>query len=319
MRFNIHHRTHYRYAGEASESFMEVRLRPADTPFQKVLSHRLEIVPQCNVHDYQDYFGNTVHNFSIIRRHRELLIDSFAALETAAKTASPAALAVTISEARQIFRSEKLRLYEFLNPSPAITLDAEILAEARKQFSSRNELGKSVKALNHWIHEEFSYVTGSTKIDTPVPTVMEMRQGVCQDFAQVMIAILRSAEIPARYVMGYIETDSQKSAAKPSRRRKKLVGAAESHAWVEVGMPGGEWWPLDPTNDCVAGERHVKIAAGRDYLDCTPTKGVFKGTYTQALAVSVQMAREESPPKPPHSNTRNSNSPQLGSSAGPRG
>ncbi|MBT5904006.1 MAG: transglutaminase family protein [Opitutaceae bacterium] len=292
MRFNIHHRTHYRYAGEASESFMEARLRPAETPFQNVHTHRLEIEPVCKVNEYVDYFGNTVHNFSIIRRHGELLIDSFAELETASKTTPAAGSKVTVSEARQIFRSEKLRLYEFLHPSPAIALDAETHAAAKRLFSSRAKIGRAALDLNEWIHDEFKYVSGSTGIDTPIATVMTTRQGVCQDFAQVMIAILRSAEIPARYVVGYIETDSQREAAKSGRKPKKLIGAAESHAWVEVGLPGGEWLPLDPTNNCVAGERHVKMASGRDYLDCTPTKGVFKGTTTQALTVSVKMERQ---------------------------
>lgn len=292
MRFTIHHRTHYRYAGEASESFMEARLRPAKTPFQKVHTHRLELQPACTINAYTDYFGNSVHNFSIIRRHGELLIDSFADLETAHKTASPAGVGVTISEARQIFRSEKLRLYEFLNPSPAVTWDAQTHAAAKSLFGSRDKIGDAVLRLNQWIHDEFKYVTGSTEIDTPISRVMKIRQGVCQDFAQVMIAILRSADIPARYVVGYIETDSQRQAAKSGRAAKKLIGATESHAWVEVGLPGGDWWPLDPTNNCVAGERHVKIASGRDYLDCTPTKGVFKGTFTKALAVSVKMERQ---------------------------
>jgi transglutaminase-like putative cysteine protease len=292
MRFSIHHRTHYRYAGEASESFMEARLRPAETPHQKILSHRLEIEPDCNVHAYTDYFGNTVHSFSIVRRHHELTIDSFAELETASTTASPASLRVTISEARQLYRSEKLRLFEFLHASPAITLNAKIHAEAKRLFHSRYEIGSAVEALNHWIHTDFDYVTGSTQIDTPITTVMETRRGVCQDFAQVMIGILRSAEIPARYVVGYIETESQRQATRKTRKPKKLIGAAESHAWVEVGMPGGEWWPWDPTNDCVAGARHVKVASGRDYLDCTPTQGVFKGTHTEALSVSVKMERK---------------------------
>ncbi len=292
MRFTIHHRTHYRYAGEASESFMEARLKPAETPFQKVHAHRLELQPACTVNAYTDYFGNAVHNFSIIRRHGELLIDSFADLETAPQTLSPAGVAVTISEARQIFRGEKLRLYEFLNPSPAITWDAQTHTIAKSLFGSRDEIGDAVLNLNRWIHDEFKYVTGSTGIDTPVSTVMNKREGVCQDFAQVMIAILRSADIPARYVVGYIETDSQRQAAKSGRAAKKLIGAAESHAWIEVGLPGGDWWPLDPTNNCVAGECHVKIASGRDYLDCTPTKGVFKGTSTKALTVSVKMERQ---------------------------
>jgi transglutaminase-like putative cysteine protease len=107
-----------------------------------------------------------------------------------------------------------------------------------------------------------------------------------------MIAVLRSAEIPARYVTGYIETESQRQAAENHpRRAPRLIGASESHAWVEVYLPGGFWHPLDPTNNCVAGERHVKVGCGRDYHDCTPTRGVFKGTRTDKLDIAVAMQR----------------------------
>jgi transglutaminase-like putative cysteine protease len=119
---------------------------------------------------------------------------------------------------------------------------------------------------------------------------LSLRRGVCQDFAHVMIAILRSAEIPARYVCGYIETDRQRDAAAGGERT--LVGAAESHAWVEVGLPNGNWYALDPTNDIPAGERHVVVSFGRDFHDVSPTRGVFKGAGSHALNVSVVMRRQ---------------------------
>lgn len=293
MRFHIHHRTHYRYAGEASESFMEARLKPAETTEQRLISHRLEIDPACNVHQYTDYFGNVVQTFSIVRRHGELTLDSHAELETFPIKRSPATLEVSISEARQIYRSEALRHYEFLHASDAITLAPEVHRLANQFFRSSDELGTSALALNAWIYQNFKYRPGATTIRTPVAEVIAKRTGVCQDFAQVMIAVLRSAEIPARYVVGYIETDSQRQAAQNPKSSRPLVGAAESHAWVEIRLPGGEWWPLDPTNNCEAGERHVRVSTGRDYHDCTPTRGVFKGTQTDRLSVTVQMVRQE--------------------------
>jgi transglutaminase-like putative cysteine protease len=174
-------------------------------------------------------------------------------------------------------------------------MSAQVNKLANQFFKPSFPIGEALLKLNHWIKTEFRYVTGSTRIDTPVTTVLAQKTGVCQDFAQVMIAILRSAELPARYVTGYIETETQRltaEAGKPSR--SALVGSAESHAWVEVCLPGGFWWPLDPTNDCVAGERHVKVSIGRDYLDATPTRGVFKGTRTKKLDVSVNMIRQPS-------------------------
>ena len=292
MRFRIHHRTCYQYAGTASESFMEARVQPCAEERQAVHSHRLITDPPANVHWYTDYFGNVVETFSVVRRHQELVLDSHSIVETRAAPPPEAALEISVSEARQIYRSEKLVLFEYLAASGAVPLTAEINRFANRFFRPGDPLGPAVWQLNRWIKETLRYEPGSTRIDTPVAEVLRQRRGVCQDFAQLMIAILRSAEIPARYVVGYIETETQRRASEAGAAGPaRLVGAAESHAWVEVYLPGGYWWPLDPTNHCLAGERHVKVAVGRDYLDSTPTRGVFKGTRTQKLSVAVVMQR----------------------------
>ncbi len=290
MLFRITHRTRYRYAGTASESFMEARLTPAHDDRQTLRHHRLTTTPPCNLHVYIDYFGNKVETFSIIQRHRELQLESVSEVETHPIAPPSVALEVSVSEARQIFRSERLNLFEYIIPSPAIQLSAEVSALANRFFKPGDRIGRSLLGLNAWIKESFRYEPGTTTIDTPVATALRQRTGVCQDFAQVMIAVLRSAEIPARYVTGYIETETQRKAS-AAQRAPRLIGASESHAWVEVHLPGGFWWPLDPTNDCVAGERHVKVANGRDYHDSTPTTGVFKGTHTERLEVAVVMQR----------------------------
>ena len=290
MRFRITHRTHYRYAGSASESFMEARLTPTTDVAQNLLSRQLNTTPAANIHSYSDYFGNTVETFSIVKRHRELVLESVCDVETTPLAPPPSALEISVSEARQLYRGEKLRLFEFLMPSDAIAIGPEVNALANQLFKPGDPLGPSLLRLNNWIKTNFRYLSGSTQIDTPVSVALQQRSGVCQDFAQVMIAVLRSAEIPARYVTGYIETETQRKASE-AKRAPALIGASESHAWVEVFLPGGFWWPLDPTNDCVAGERHVKVAVGRDYHDSTPTRGVFKGTHTEKLSVAVVMQR----------------------------
>ncbi|MFH1497380.1 MAG: transglutaminase family protein [Verrucomicrobiota bacterium] len=290
MRFQIRHRTLYAYAGTASESFMEARLTPVTDNHQRLISRELVSRPDGKIHAYTDYFGNTVEALSIVHRHRSLLLESVSEVETFDVPPPAAALDISISEARQIYRSERLKLFEYLMPSPAIPMSEPVHRLANKLFKPAQPLGESLLRLNHWIKTTFTYKTGSTKIDTPVTTVLQQKAGVCQDFAQVMIAVLRSAEIPCRYVAGYIETESQRLASEAARA-PRLIGASESHAWVEVFLPGGFWWPLDPTNDCVAGERHVRVASGRDYLDSTPTRGVFKGTHTEKLSVAVHMQR----------------------------
>jgi transglutaminase-like putative cysteine protease len=290
MRFRITHRTLYRYAGSASESFMEARLTPVSDDSQKLLSRQLATTPAANIHSYADYFGNTVETFSIVQRHRELLLESICEVDTTPVPPPGAALDISISEARQIYRSEKLKLFEYLMPSEAIAIGPEVNALANKFFKPGDLLGTSLLRLNNWVKTHFRYAAGSTNLDTSVAAALKQRAGVCQDFAQVMIAVLRSAEIPARYVTGYIETETQRKASE-AKRAPALIGASESHAWVEAYLPGGFWWPLDPTNDCIAGERHVKIATGRDYHDSTPTRGVFKGTHTEKLSVAVVMQR----------------------------
>ncbi|MGA3007517.1 MAG: transglutaminase family protein [Opitutaceae bacterium] len=295
MRFRIRHLTRYRYAGTAIESFMEARLAPVNDERQKLLARRLITSPVSRLHAYTDYFGNLVETFSIVQRHRELTLESQADVETSVREPPAVALNLTVSDARLLHHAERLRLFEFLQPSPAILLSAPVHALARQFFRPRDALGESLLRLLAWLHENFRYAPGTTTIDTPVATVLKTREGVCQDFAQIMIAVARSAEIPARYVTGYIETESQRQASENNvsagRRTPRLVGASESHAWVEVFLPGGFWHPLDPTNNCVAGERHVKVGCGRDYHDCTPTRGVFKGTRTEKLDIAVAMQR----------------------------
>jgi transglutaminase-like putative cysteine protease len=290
MRFRIEHRTSYRYAGTASESFMEARLTPVNDEQQRLISRRLTTTPGCNIHTYTDYFGNVVETFSIVHRHSSLVLVSESEVETMPFGPPNAALDISVSEARQMYRGERLQLYEFMMPSPAIELTPEVHQLANQFFKPSDPLGPSLLKFNAWIKETFKYAPGATRIDTPVSTVIKNHAGVCQDFAQLMIAVLRSAEIPARYVTGYIETESQRQASE-SRMDAALIGASESHAWVDVRLPGGFWWPLDPTNNCIAGERHVRVSSGRDYQDSTPTRGVFKGTYTEWLNVGVVMQR----------------------------
>lgn len=309
MRFRINHRTTYRYAGEARESFMEARLTPVTDERQRLIARDFKTNPLGKVHGYTDYFGNAVESFAVAHRHGALVLESRSEVDTRPWSPPMAALDISVSEARQLFRGDRLALFEFLMPSPAIPMSAAVNRLANQFFKPSFPLGEALLRLNHWIYSEFRYASGSTRIDTTVAEVLAQKKGVCQDFAQVMIAVLRSADIPARYVTGYIETDSQKAAAEA----KTLVGSAESHAWVEAHLPGGFWWSLDPTNDCVAGERHVKVAIGRDYLDGTPTRGVFKGTRTERLEVAVTMVRQIEPP-PSAAATAN-----LGSAAGSGG
>jgi transglutaminase-like putative cysteine protease len=150
---------------------------------------------------------------------------------------------------------------------------------------------ESLLRLNDHLHRTLRYRPGATDAGTTVEQFLQRREGVCQDFAHLMIAICRAAGLPARYVSGYIETDAP--LGDDGRPSKALIGAVATHAWIEVFTPTGYWVGLDPTNNMLDGERHVQIGIGRDYADVPPLKGVFKGGLAQSLSVQVRMTREE--------------------------
>ena len=289
MRFEITHTTRYHYGSPASESFMDVRLHPPSNAAQTVLARSLLIEPACRVSGYTDYYGNAVEQFSIIHRHDELRLTAGTTVETHPVTTAPAALDLTVSEARQIYRAQQLRYFDFVHPSRGIAPGRAVHRAANRLFRPADHFGQALERALHWIHRRIAYTPGATGIDTGVEEILGARRGVCQDHAHVLIAILRSAEIPARYVCGYIETESQRKASE--RGERHLVGAAESHAWVEIALPNGSWHALDPTNDIPAGERHVVVTVGRDFHDTSPTRGVFKGAQKTVLKVAVIMRR----------------------------
>lgn len=298
MRFRISHVTRYNYETPASESFMEARLALTSSPAQTVIKRSLVIAPECPIAEYNDYFGNRVEQFSIIHRHENLVLRAEAEVETHPVPWSPEALDLTVSEARQIARSRPIALYDFLHASPAVQLERGIYRIGQRFFRPRADFGDAIHGLMHWVHTHFKYTPGATDVGTTVAEALALRKGVCQDYAHVMIAVLRSAEIPARYVCGYIETDRQRRAAQAGAPRR-LIGAAESHAWIEVALPNGGWYPLDPTNDIPAGERHISLAVGRDFHDTSPTRGVFKGAGRTTLKATVHMRRLKPRRAPP--------------------
>lgn len=285
MRFHVTHTTHYQYAAPASESFAELRVWPQNTEAQKILSRELVIEPDVRADHYRDYFGNRVEFFSIPFRHSEVKVRSEAEVETFPCQPPEAVLDTPIGEARQIYNSTLFKLFEFLQPTELVAL-APVRKGIRKRFFRDSDpIGPALLELNTWINKKFEYKPGATDVSTPLEQVIQTKRGVCQDFAHLMLAILRSSGLPARYVSGYIE------AFDPEKTDPKLIGAAASHAWVEVFLPGGFWWGLDPTNNQPAGERHVQVAVGRDYNDVAPMRGTYKGALDQRLQVMVSLTR----------------------------
>ncbi|NJK90984.1 MAG: transglutaminase family protein [Blastochloris sp.] len=285
MRFRIVHHTEYSYKHPASESYAELRICPLSSPSQHVIKRRLELNPATTVDRYTDYLGNHVEFFSIPYRHRRLVVRASAEVETLPLQPPQEALDVPVGEAHQIYQSRMLELYPFLQATRHVPLH-NVLAPLKKNFMRASEpLGEAVLRVNSWIHQNFRYKPGTTDVSTPLQEVLRRRRGVCQDFAHLMLCILRTYGLPARYVSGYIE------AYDPNITDPALIGATASHAWVEVFLPGGFWWGLDPTNNQSVGERHVHIAHGCDYQDAAPLKGTYKGAQDQKLEVMVSVKR----------------------------
>ncbi len=284
MRFEIKHTTRYIYDEPAMESVCETRLCVPSLPSQRLRKRRLCIEPEVPVVAFDDFFGNRVEGFSVYFKHDRLSIESVARVDTSQVEISRAQLEATVGEARQIANSKTRPLFPFLQPSYHVPFASSLWEPARRFFRPSQEIGAAALALNEWIYRTFRYDPTATEISTPVDEVFSVKAGVCQDFAHLMLALCRMNQVAARYVSGYIEPGDPETG--------ELVGAAATHAWVEVWLPGGTWWGLDPTNNQVAGERHVVLAVGRDYADVAPVRGRFKGgTMTQAMDVAVRLRR----------------------------
>jgi transglutaminase-like putative cysteine protease len=283
MLFDVVHSTTYRYAETAMEAYLEARLTPPARPTQQILAHRIEFLPNAQASSYTDYFGNLTAFYSMTLRHPQLKVINRLTVRTATHRLPAGGLAPSVAEARQILGSAGPVIFDYLQPTPTVPLGGPSSNLAREFIRHNLPLGDCLERLNSAIFSELKYHSGATDVDTPLDQVWERREGVCQDFAHVMLSVLRTAGIPCRYVCGYIE--SEPPADGP------LIGAVATHAWVEILVPGMEWVALDPTNNKWQGEQHIVVAVGRDYLDATPVKGTFKGSSSQKMKVRVNMRR----------------------------
>jgi transglutaminase-like putative cysteine protease len=288
MLFQVVHTTNYLYVDAAMEAYLEVRLTPPVRPEQEIVRHRIEFHPAACVSDYIDYFGNRTTFYSMTLRHRQLKVTNRMTVRTLPRILPQDGLSLTVAEARQILKPGGTAVFDYLQPTVSVPLDGDSLAWAREILRENRPLGEALNELNTRIHREFKYSSGSTEIETPLNHIWKNREGVCQDFAHVMLSVLRAARLPCRYVCGYIESEP---AIPEESGRTRLVGSLATHAWVEVLVPGLVWVALDPTNNQWCSEQHVSMTVGRDFLDATPVRGTFKGSASQKMKVHVSMKR----------------------------
>lgn len=284
-RYRIEHRTEYRYSDEVSTSFGRGYLRPREIPGrQRCLAYSLRIDPEPSdlTHDV-DVFGNPNSYFHVTHAHTELVVTGLSEVEVSVSDPDPDVLAQPWSRARPSGFDDP-RAVEFTLASPLVQMPAQIHEYALQTFTHGRPIGEAVLDLTHRIFTEFKYHPGSTSVSSTVTDVLDAKAGVCQDFAHVAVACLRSVGLACRYVSGYLATD-------PPPGKERMIGADASHAWASVRLPDGNWLGFDPTNDQLADERYTIVAWGRDYDDVPPLRGVI---YTDAesneMDVSVDVA-----------------------------
>jgi len=292
MQLTIVHETRYDYTPVVETAHHMACLQPICTAHQAIQSHQLDIEPapaQCSAH--QDVFGNHRVFFNLLSAHDSLRVTATSTVDTLpADTLQPSASWEVVRQAMAYSPDKGYRAAsECVFASPHIQPHADFAAYALPSFTKGADLALAAQDLMQRMHRDFTYASQSTEINTPALQALHQRQGVCQDFAHIFIACLRSLGLPARYVSGYLLTH-------PPPGKPRLIGSDASHAWASVhlldanGEPMG-WLDLDPTNNRsgfgTPGEDYVTLAWGRDYADISPMRGVIQGGNSHQLKVAV--------------------------------
>jgi transglutaminase-like putative cysteine protease len=286
VQYEVVHTTEYDYSESVAVSHHLAHLSPRVLPHQQCLHHELQIEPAPAVMTtHSDYFGNPASYFAMQGAHKRLTVRarSRVSLE-ATKLPSPSDTPPWEEVADRT--ALPLEAVEFLYDSALIPASAELEAYARAAFPPARPLLDAVLELTRRIHDEFTFDRKATTVRTPLADVFKSRRGVCQDFARLEIACLRSLGLPARYVSGYLETA-------PPPGRPRLLGADASHAWLSFYCPEAGWIHVDPTNNVLPSRGHVTVAWGRDYHDVSPIHGVILGGGSHTLRVHVDVLRVE--------------------------
>jgi transglutaminase-like putative cysteine protease len=275
MRYEVVHRTRYEYDAPVTASYAQVHQLPWDVDGQQCLRRSITATP---LPEYQrervDYFGNPVAFLSIDDNHDELIVTSSCLVDTSGRPTEFGSVADRPWEgfSARSGNHPDLVAVDFALDSPLVAATPRLAEMAFEAFTPGRSLAEATTHLSSLVHGSFRFKPGSTDVTTTIDEVLDLGEGVCQDFAHVMVGCLRSVGIPAGYTSGYLETE-------PPPGKERLTGVDRTHAWVSVYLGDGTWVGIDPTNDQMAGPRYVTTARGRDYSDVPPLKGVI---YTDA-------------------------------------
>lgn len=278
--FNIVHITTYQYNWPINESINEIRLFPHNFENQEVLEFQLSITKNPQVTITTDYHGNRVGNFNIMEPHSEMIVESKMLVRTNHSQKIPEIDNVKVADLVAKLENDVYLLR--LSYPEKIKKQEEIIKILKEIDSSDKSIIAIAQQCNEYIFTNFTYTKGITNIETTIDEILEHRKGVCQDFALVLLQLLRTAGIPSRYVSGYI-----------CPNESGLRGEGATHAWVEIYSPIQGWLGIDPTNNIWTMDNHVKLSVGLNFIECTPIKGTFKGLAKQTLSVSVSIGYED--------------------------
>lgn len=295
-RYSISHRTDFEYSRPVAISHHLMHLTPRATEFQAVEGWSIRLSPNSAVRNRsRDFFGNHVEHVTIQDEHDRLVVQAEGRVEVSAPPVPTPGTSLRWEEARlgasdalDKVAADALAAQPFAYASPMTRCSQEVVDWVRRSFPEGRPLLEGALDLNHRIFTEFEYDPSATTISTPVDTVFEMRKGVCQDFAHLMLAGLRGLGLPSRYVSGYLLTY-------PPPGGVKLQGSDASHAWVSVRVPDHGWVDLDPTNDKFTTLEHITLAWGRDYGDVSPVRGAIVGGGRHEVKVAVDVRPVDAP------------------------
>lgn len=290
MKYQIQHVTTYKYSDKVSLTQNHARLTPLNTAQQRRIKASVKIIPEPDYQtEFKDYFDNTVTVFEIPTLHEEMQVIATSEVEI---QGSPLQGLFSHTMSWETVRDQirfpidktMLNAQFFSIPTRLTNANKAIVDYTLTSFKPNRPIVESCDDLMHRIFSDFTFDPAFSTINTPVSHVFEHKRGVCQDYAHLTLACLRSIGLAARYVSGYIETI-------PPPGQEKLTGADATHAWVALFVPSFGWIDYDPTNNLKPYDQHVTLAVGRDFADITPLKGIMFGGGNQILDVSVDMNR----------------------------
>ena len=295
IRYRITHETAYDYSGEVVHAHHLLHLKPRETAHQSCSAYSLHIEPQPAINlSATDGFGNPVQRLEFDRPHRRLSVIAQLSVEVRERLRVPANHVEPWERVRNRLAyvarppdDDTLDASRYRNESPHVRIKQAFTEYGADCFTTGRPMVEAVDALTRKLYADMTYAPGATEIATPLLETLAKRRGVCQDYAHLMIACLRSRGLAARYVSGYLRTI-------PLAGAERLVGADASHAWVSVWCPPSGWIEFDPTNGIRAGLDHIALAWGRDFGDVSPLRGVIVGGGRHSLSVRVTVAPEGS-------------------------